>query len=528
MKLRDNVKSSILGLFKNNITFHIYKFENVSQNADVDYLSQAIPEVIMSYLKPLENESISASLEAFDIVIPESLSNLITASNSIFSNYTTNMATTITQYTKLIATNYLETQTTNSNLIEASDPKSGKKKNVWNLTFVPNTIVQIQTNDVFSNTYITNEKKLTKELLLNLITQEFPELTNSIAFMPFIVTNEKTNISTLTNTERFSIYLSGEYKISQKNKGPNDLEIKIHLKRFVTNEVETNLTIIAREDKTPDGLFRTLKTIRIFSLEKPNGDIIIATEPAEANIYLDGMFIGKSPLYYPAVTAGKHQVSFYKQGYHQLAAEGIILENKTNFIRKKISKLLDGGTIEVNSTPTNANVFIDSIFLGATPLTVTNLTLEIEHRLKIQDSSTNYFPYYHTFTLQDTNQVYRLDTSLLEYEGTPQWNKKIYWWAAYAGWGLTVFWIGVNIYSHYQASHYMDWYIATGNTNTEYLTQYQYYNQMFSVSRSWGQISAFLIAFPLTAWALYNEEIYLGFKIDPFQGYSGIAMSFSF
>ncbi len=252
-----------------------------------------------------------------------------------------------------------------------------------------------------------------------------------------------------------------------------------------------------------------LKETRNFILNRPTGDVIINTEPDDANVYYDGVFIGKSPLYYPAIPAGKHQFSFLKQGFQHTVIQADIIKGKTNIITKSIEKMRVGGIVHINSTPTNANVFVDSYYIGNTPLVLSNLTMETYHRVKIQSQETNRQPFYHSFIIKNPDQQHYINASFSEYEGSPNWLRKTLWYSTYAAWGITLGFVGLNIYSHYMQEHYLDLYFSS--KDTAYLDKAAYYAALYDASSTWGIISG-LVSLGFTAFALYHEEVYLGLR----------------
>ncbi len=548
---KDNLKSAIINSFSNHYIIKIYPFNNLTGEHDLDYLTDALPNMLINDLKPLENETAYIPLALLDFSVTPNIENIVTASNSFFSNYITNMSLTITQYSEQILTNSSIQLITNSNLITLN-PHLKKKKNIkFEIMIMTNTNLIVETNRNISNMIETNIIKLTKEKYIYLITNEFPDITNTICYIPVDVINADTGIQSsnsnilpaishtnnsltnavisnnniitniMTNTlqQNFFCSIKGSYQLLEKRMGPNQLKINLKSSYFLdkTNSIDMNIT--SREDKVPEKMFDFIKPIRKIVLNRETGDIIIISQPEDANIYYDGIFIGKSPIYYPSIPAGKHLFSFLKQGYHQVVIQADILENKTNQISKSIDQLKVGGIVDIQSEPTNALIFIDSYYAGMTPFIATNLTLDIQHRVKIISPETNYFPYYQTFTLNNTNQTFQINASFSQNEGNPKWVRQIYWWSVFGGWGLTFWFVGLNIYSHYQREYYYDLYYST--LNNYYWGYAQGYDNLYQSSTTWGVISA-IATLGLTAYALFNEEVYLGLQFDPSSSFKAV------
>ena len=604
LKQRDNLRTEILKTFPTNFSIHIQSWTNNSKNPDLDYLDQAIPEMIGNYLKPIENENIFVPFETFTLQTTPAIENLLFISNSIFSNYVTNMDTEITQSTKQILTNNFVIISTNSSFTEIQDPKN-KKKTIkkLNLFVETNNIVEIQTNVIITNLIETNMKFILPEQYALLITNEYTNITDTICYLPVVIfkdykivsniapsnsvtniissavsniptaanaagitnaasstnaitnsnptnlvitistnliintniviitnnamtpnyttnTNITTNSGIVTNSappiilQQLYATINGDFDVIPMRSGPNIIKVNMFLQKITDSTNETNLSLQSREDNLSDNIYDFLKPIRYEVLNQTNGDIYIVTAPDKANIYLDGTFIGKSPLYYPVVPIGKHQITFFKEGYNQAYIQADIIENKTNIITKTINKQLTGGIVHIDSRPSNSSVFIDSNFYGNTPMIVTNLVIGSDHRIKIVAlDDTNLFPYYKTIKLDETNQVYNINAHLTNFEGTPVNTKQIIWWSVFGSWGVTLGLTAYAIYSDYTANYYRDYYIANQDPND--YNQYNANLQNSQVFRNYAIAWGVLAALPLTAYALYNEEIYLGFQYLP-------------
>ncbi|MCP4757430.1 MAG: PEGA domain-containing protein [Proteobacteria bacterium] len=96
---------------------------------------------------------------------------------------------------------------------------------------------------------------------------------------------------------------------------------------------------------------------------KPLQVKLMVDSSPQADVNLDGRNLGKTPLSITA-SVGSHRVKFSRQGYQD--AEQTI-EVKP-FVQNRISKrLFELPTLTIDSTPTNARVFIFSEYKGVTP-----------------------------------------------------------------------------------------------------------------------------------------------------------------
>ncbi len=540
---RTNMSDAILSTFPYRYTISIFPFQNLTGDHDLDYLTNAVPDMLDSHLKPIENETFFLPFDKLNFKMTTNIVQLAELSNSIFSNYLILMPAVITQYNEQISTNGVTTvimtnsitNSTNKIITNAPSLQSLLTAGQGQFIITTNLVTNIITNRTVSNIIETNLPRLVRDNYIYLLFNEFSALTNTICYLPidlrrtndrpvsnFISTNKtvisNTNLSgTNTNiisnaSPNYYSEIRGRIRLVEKRIGPNVLRIDITVTNIVYKTNSFSLTTISREDRLPDKIFDFVKPLRTTYLNRESGDVLIDTQPEETSIYYDDTFIGKSPLYYPAIPAGMHRFSILKQGYSQVTLQADIIKDKTNFIYKSISHLETGGLVQIKSIPTNALVFIDSSYVGNTPLSLTDLTLQTTHRFSIETKSTNYVPFYGNFILQSTNQVYQVQAVLVGSQGTPDWEKRALWWGVYAGWGVTLFFIGENIYSDYERAYYSDLYYK--NKTDDNLASMNYYDSINHSSTTWGVVSA-MATLGLTGYALLNEEIYLGLELDP-------------
>jgi hypothetical protein len=528
--------------FPRVFNIHYSSFPNLSKDPDLDYLSDSIPDIIISYLKPLESETVYYPFDSFEFTPSTEIVNLLSSSNSIFSNYITNVQLQTTQFRFNIFTNKSEEITNRSYITNVIDKKN--KKVLTNIIIISTNMIstiEVITNE--TNITSTNIKRLPNDNFKSLILKEYPDLTNTISQLSIVfikdtnntsITNLSTNSNVVslvnsnpsdnsTNTiktnqtgftpENFYCSLSGNFTSVQNSFGPNKITPKINFQIILlTNTNSYSSSLESPEDSLSDNLYDVIKPIRKLVLNRSIGDLWIISTPDTANIYLDGYYIGISPLYFPSVPIGKHVLTFLKEGYHQSDFEAQVIENKTNIIQTKINKMTTGGIITIKSEPTNATAYIDSSYIGNTPIALSNITLGVEHRLKVESYNTNLAAYYKNFTLFNTNQSYGINAVLPAIPGQTEFAKNLAWWMSYGGWGITLASVGLNIYCHYKLSYYDDLYVATLDPN--YLDQAYFYNTWYNnTTLAW--IVSGLGALWLTQNALHTEEIYLGLDYKP-------------
>lgn len=104
-------------------------------------------------------------------------------------------------------------------------------------------------------------------------------------------------------------------------------------------------------------------------LSPEKGLLLVTTEPAGCDVSLDGLSFGKTPRLITSLDAkDAHRLLLQKPGYQPRQIE--VKFNGRLPLVKHESLIVDSGTIEVTSDPAGAEVTVNGIVRGKTPLTV--------------------------------------------------------------------------------------------------------------------------------------------------------------
>ena len=100
-------------------------------------------------------------------------------------------------------------------------------------------------------------------------------------------------------------------------------------------------------------------------LQIKTGSVIIESTPPNASVFLDGEEVGKTPANLKSIVPGTHEVEVRMDGY-EVWSESVIVEED---IKKTITAALQikTGSVIIESTPSNASVFLDGEDIGNTP-----------------------------------------------------------------------------------------------------------------------------------------------------------------
>ena len=111
------------------------------------------------------------------------------------------------------------------------------------------------------------------------------------------------------------------------------------------------------------------------------GLVTVATDPAGANLVVDGKPLGQTPLTDLSIDAGKRQFRFTHPRYQPLAIE-VVVEGRQRPQSVAVELLPNWGNIEFSTEPAGAGIFVDDIDTGE----VSNGVVEIpagEHDIRL-------------------------------------------------------------------------------------------------------------------------------------------------
>jgi hypothetical protein len=113
------------------------------------------------------------------------------------------------------------------------------------------------------------------------------------------------------------------------------------------------------------------------------GGLSFDTSPQGAAIYLNGYFRGTSPFSLEQIKPGSYTVEAVLKGYKTYTTMVRISPGmKTDVYCPLQSDALSPNYVFITSNPTNAFVYVDSVYKGLTPLTIRNIDIG-DHRIEL-------------------------------------------------------------------------------------------------------------------------------------------------
>jgi len=171
-------------------------------------------------------------------------------------------------------------------------------------------------------------------------------------------------INIITIPENASVYINGEYY------GQSPCNVSIN-KSWVWTHTLVEIEV-KKTDYYPNSTSVFIPTTEniILKLSPINGTLYVSSTPPGANVYLNGIFKGTTPLNL-SLKPGEYSVTPVLKDYRRYSTTVEISPNGTKALPVELEPL--NGTLSITSIPSNASVYINGTLKGTTPL---NLSLE--------------------------------------------------------------------------------------------------------------------------------------------------------
>ncbi len=288
-----------------------------------------------------------------------------------------------------------------------------------------------------------------------------------------------------------------------------------------------NLVVDVEEKDIPVAMKEWLKYFHSLIVNRPYTTLIVDTDPEDTLIYLNGVYIGNTPLVYPVAPIGEQRVAFIREGFNREEIFTEILPNQTNSISYKLQSLNTTGVVRVTSSLPDAEVYINSLYKGQTPVVVSNLALNEKYRIEIlnprADLKSNRNSVYRNIKLTEDKPSIDIDARFKDFETnyrTPAQKNLLI--ATYVSWFATAALLGGSVYSQYRYHEATDlvYQMGTPSTDAEIAQYNKYYNDMISYNVAtqatlYSAIAAAILSTGLMGWYFYSKEVYLGMDVDP-------------
>ena len=147
----------------------------------------------------------------------------------------------------------------------------------------------------------------------------------------------------------------------------------------------------------------TYASVTLVPVQNPStGDLLVTSSPSGAAVYLNGNYQGVTtssggPLDITDLTAATYTVVLKKSGYNDYTTTVKIVGGQTAQVAATLqsSGTPPSGTVsaEIFSTPEGADVYVNNVYKGVTPLNFQNVPLDTTQTYTVTIKMDGYTPY---------------------------------------------------------------------------------------------------------------------------------------
>ncbi|MCK9580751.1 MAG: PEGA domain-containing protein [Methanoregula sp.] len=120
-------------------------------------------------------------------------------------------------------------------------------------------------------------------------------------------------------------------------------------------------------------VYATLNPVPVTPTPTQYGSIYVESQPTGAEISFNGDYRGLAPLTISDVYPGSYTITAEKNGYHTFTTTTSVSSGTRSTVYCSLNKLDTTGSLYVISTPSNANIYLDAVYKGRTPMTISNI-----------------------------------------------------------------------------------------------------------------------------------------------------------
>jgi hypothetical protein len=103
--------------------------------------------------------------------------------------------------------------------------------------------------------------------------------------------------------------------------------------------------------------------------------LYVSTSPSGAELSVDGIHIGTTPISIENLTPGKHTITISKAGYEDWNEQVDVAAGGKKSVEFPLSSIpVKPATLHVNTSPSGAQLTVDGVQLGTTPLSIESIT----------------------------------------------------------------------------------------------------------------------------------------------------------
>jgi hypothetical protein len=131
-------------------------------------------------------------------------------------------------------------------------------------------------------------------------------------------------------------------------------------------------SLLAKTDYNTISIILGTPVIKVDSPVIPDA-LVLNTSPDGASVLIDDVFRGSTSLIIKKIEPGTYGVTFSRHGYTKLSMPVGVVSGKTTEVNGTLIPLT--GSLDITTSPSGARILLDTINLGVTPVSLTEMTV---------------------------------------------------------------------------------------------------------------------------------------------------------
>jgi hypothetical protein len=180
------------------------------------------------------------------------------------------------------------------------------------------------------------------------------------------------------NVEGASIYFDGEYK-GQISGGELNVPVyttgtPYHTAKAVMDGYYTSSTSISSYPAIgeTETVYITLNPVPT-PAPATTGTLSVTSSPSGAKVYVDGSYYGRTPQTISGMNPGSHGIQVSLDGYQSWSGTSTVRAGEVTNTYAKLTAQPSYGSVYVSTSPSGANVYLDGIYKGQSPRTISGV-----------------------------------------------------------------------------------------------------------------------------------------------------------
>lgn len=267
---------------------------------------------------------------------------------------------------------------------------------ILNIPQIESELLKFYTNEIISNSiftnYITNiifetnyyrNQTDTNKVDVEILEKElviFELKVSNDTLMSILMTNYPW-ILKITNGVKFVEGTPGDYSISvfydiyEKPVSKYLTNLYVGIFVLLSNNLNSNYMLFKTNLDLVDLLssdYRIFSSLKPFFYNYRTGLLKVEVEPKDFDIFVDDFYVGKGETVPEYFSEGIHKITL-SRGYFVVNEYVILEKNKLNIYKRDFTKKYENiSSLNINTIPTGADIFVENTYIGKTP---TNISL---------------------------------------------------------------------------------------------------------------------------------------------------------